>query len=636
MQTRTTFASDVEKDGLSRRSLLRVTTAGLAAPLLQACGGGSGASPTFPQAAPSTATTDPESVQWMREGMLAALKGGSGDLSAISAALFAGDRVVWREALGYANRESKLRATVDTRLNIGSVAKVLAALVVMILRDQGKLSLDQPVSELMPSFGMRSPKFARITVRHLISHSSGAPGFNRRNVFNFAPIPGYAQDTLEGLRQSRLKHDPGELTVYCNDGFTLVELLTLQLTGLSYPAFVQRVLFDPLGMTLTEYPLTPAAEGSFVHPVEDGRTLPQEMMAAHATGSPMSTPTDMMKLARMIMDGGVYEGRRVVSESGLRDMAIDHSALTRINPVAAGASTTRYGLGWDTVAQLGLEAAGLRAWSKNGGTAFFSTEFFVLPEARLAVLVSANGFDYDPRSLAEGLLLRTALERGTIRAMPTAIESTVPPVASSAPDVSALVGIYADYERPMQVLDAGDGSLTVRGWSASGWTVVRTGLRLRIDGRWWSDGASGDCYRFSEVLGRRYLLHRVLPPNRLYWGEVPVGEWLPQLSTPLPEAWKKRLGSRWHCINNDPESIEGKLMGRTGTIAELAERPGYVVWIDEPPVRVQLLRVIDDNEAGMTVKVPVNAGRDLVELRMVNEGGEEQLQIGTMVFRRTA
>lgn len=636
MQTRTTFASDVEKDGLSRRSLLRVTTAGLAAPLLQACGGGSGASTTFPQAAPSTATTDPESVQWIREGMLAALKGGSGDLSAISAALFAGDRVVWREALGYANRESKLRATVDTRLNIGSVAKVLAALVVMILRDQGKLSLDQPVSELMPSFGMRSPDFARITVRHLISHSSGAPGFNRRNVFNFAPIPGYAQDTLEGLRQSRLKHDPGELTVYCNDGFTLVELLTLQLTGLSYPAFVQRVLFDPLGMTLTEYPLTPAAEGSFVHPVEDGRTLPQEMMAAHATGSPMSTPTDMMKLARMMMDGGVYEGRRIVSESGLRDMAVDHSALTRINPVAAGASTTRYGLGWDTVAQLGLEAAGLRAWSKNGGTAFFSTEFFVLPEARLAVLVSANGFDYDPRSLAEGLLLRTALERGTIRAMPTAIESTVPPVASSAPDVSALVGIYADYERPMQVLDAGDGSLTVKGWSASGWTVVRTGLRLRIDGRWWSDGSSGDCYRFSEVLGRRYLLHRLLPPNRLYWGEVPVGEWLPQLSTSLPEAWKKRLGSRWHCINHDPESIEGKLMARTGTIAELAERPGYVVWIDEPPVRAQLLRVIDDNEAGMTVKVPVNAGRDLVELRMVNEGGEEQLQIGTMVFRRTA
>lgn len=582
----------------------------------------------------STSTTDLGSVQWMREGILAALKQSNVDLSAISVAMFAGDRVVWQEAFGYANRESGRRATVDTRFDIGSVAKVFAALAVMILRDQGKLSLDQPVAELLPSFSMRSPDYSKITVRHLISHSSGVPGFNRRNVFNFAPIPGYAQDTLKALQQSRLKHDPGELTVYCNDGFTMVELLTLQLTGLSYPAFVQRELFDPLGMTLTEFPLTPASEGSFVHPNFEGRTLPQEMMAAHATGSTMSTPADMMKLARMIMDGGVYQGRRIVSESGLRDMAVDQSAKTPINPITA--SPSRYGLGWDTVAQMGLAAGGLNAWGKNGGTAFFSTEFFVLPEARLAVLVSGNGFEYDPRSLCEGLLLRAATERGAIRSMPSAIVSTVPAVASTAIDASALPGIYANYDKPLQVLDAGDGSLTLNGWSASGWTVVRTGLRLRTDGRWWSDGASGNCYMFSEVRGHRYLIQRLLPPNRLYWGEVPEGEWLPEMSAPLASAWEERLGSRWRCINDDPQSIEGKLMPRTGSIGAMAERPGYVVWIDDQPWRAQLLRVIDDNEAGMTVKVPVNAGRDLVELRVVKEGSEEQLHIGTLVYRRTA
>lgn len=615
---------------MSRRSCLGLAAAGLTAPLLQACGGGSGA-PSVPLVAAST--TEPESVQWTREGIREALNRGGTDLSAVSVALFADDRVVWREAFGYANRDTGLRATVDTRFNIGSVAKVFAALAVMILRDQGKLSLEQPVAELLPAFRMLSADYAKVTVRHLISHSSGFPGFNRRNVFNFAPIPGYAQDTLEGLKQSRLKHDPGELTVYCNDGFTMVELLVLELSGLGYPAFVQRELFDPLGMTLTEFPLTPAAEGSFVHPIFENQTLPQEMMAAHATGSAMSTPTDMMKLARMIMDGGVYEGRRIVSERGLRDMAIDQSAMTRINPVSV--SPSRYGLGWDTVAQLGLEAGGLRAWGKNGGTAFFSTEFFVLPEARLAALFSGNSFEYDPRSLAEGLLLRAAVERGAIPSLPAAIASTVPPMASPAPDVSAWVGIYANYDRPMQVLVAGDGSLTLNGWGASGWTVIQAGLRLRTDGRWWSDGITGSCYLFSEVQGRRYLVHRLLPPNRLYWGEVPEGEWLPDLSAQLPDAWKERAGSHWRCINDDPQSIEGKLMPRTGWIGELAARPGYVMWTDEQPLRAQLLRVIDDNQAGMTVKVPVNAGRDLVELRMVREGGDEQLHIGTMVFRRT-
>ena len=621
MHTRTPLPFDAAKEGLSRRSLLGLTTAGLVAPLLQACGGGSGSA------------TDLASVQWTRQTILEALNRPGTDMTALSVALFAGDRVVWSEAFGTVNRETGRKATVDTRFNVGSVAKVFAALAVMILRDQGRLALDQPVAELLPSFSMRSPDYTKITVRHLISHSSGVPGFNRRNIFNFAPIPGYAQDTLEGIKQSRLKHAPGELTVYCNDGFTLVELVVQELTGLSYPAFVKRELFDPLGMAFSEYPLTPAAEGSFVHPFSGGQTLPQEMMAAHATGSLMSTPLDMMKLARMIMDGGLHEGRRIVSERGLQDMAINHSAMTPNNPVTA--SPSRYGLGWDTVAQLGLEAGGLKAWGKNGGTAFFSTEFFVLPEARLAMLVSANSFQYDPRGLCEGMLLRAAVERGAIPAVPAAIVSAVPPLAASAGDVSALVGIYANYDKPTQVLAADDGSLTVRGWSASGWSIKQAGLRLRTDGRWWSDGVTGMSYRFSEVRGRRYLIERLLPPNRLYWGELPDGEWLPEVSTPLPAAWKARLGSRWLSINDHPESYEGKLEPRTGAIGEMPERPGYVMWSDGS-LRVQLLRVIDDNEAGMTVQIAVNAGRDLVELRMVNEGGEERLHVGTSVYRRTA
>ena len=354
-----------ELSSFPRRDVLKMGAAAVATALLQACGGDSDTS------------LEPESVQWMREGIVAALQRPGTDLTAISAALLVDDRVVWSEAFGYANRDTQLRATVDTRFNIGSVAKMFAALAVMILRDSGMLSLDQPVAELLPSFSMKSPGYTKITVRHLISHSSGFPGSNYRNAANFAVIRGYEQDTLQGLKQSHLKHDPGELTVYCNDGFTMVELLVLELAGLSYPEFIQRHVLDPLDMTLTAFPLAPAAEGSFVHPVLDGQMLPQEMLACHATGSVMSTPSDMMKLARMILDGGVYEGRRVVSESGLRDMAVNQSAMTPINPVTNLPS--RYGLGWDTVAQLGMEAGGLLAWNKNGGTGFSVPNFLCCP-----------------------------------------------------------------------------------------------------------------------------------------------------------------------------------------------------------------------------------------------------------------
>jgi CubicO group peptidase (beta-lactamase class C family) len=545
----------------TRRDFLGLSLAGLATPLLAACGGDGDA------AAPAT----PESVQWLREGILAALNRRDTDLTAVSVALFADDSVIYREAFGYANRDTQLPATVDTPFNIGSVSKVVAALAVMILRDQGLLELDQPVVELLPAFSMMASEYdyRKVTVRHLISHSSGFPGSNYRNSFSFAPIPGFAQDTLEALKLSRLKHAPGELAVYCNDGFTMVELLTLELAGLSYTDFIQREVFDPLGMSASGFMLAPAEEGAFVHPVRGGLTLPQEFAQPYATGGILTTPTDMMKLARMFLDGGVYEEQRIVSEEGLREMGVDQTATLPINPGAQ--ALTRYGLGWDSVAQLGMQAAGLLSWQKNGGTQFFSSEFFVLPQARLAILISGNSQSYGATALAEGLLLRTAVERGLIPAMPPAMVRAVPP-AVPALDVSALLGIYANTYQPMQVVDAGGGALTLNGWSeGGGWAPIQANLRLRDDGRWWTDGITDNCYRFSEVQGHRYLTQRILV-NDLYWGENPLCEWLPEADEPqLSQAWLARLNVEWVITNEDPQSL---FSGSAFVLTELPERPG--------------------------------------------------------------
>ena len=110
-----------------------------------------------------------------------------------------------------------------------------------------------------------------------------------------------------------------------------------------------------------------------------------------------------------------------------------------------------------------------------------------------------------------------------------------------------------------------------------------------------------------------------------------MAQWLPEARAPLSAAWRSRLNSRWKGENDDPDSYEGKLEPRTGVIGELAERPGYVMWD-----HAQLLRVINDDEAGVTVEIPALAGRDLVELRMVKEGIEEKLHVGALQFRRDA
>ena len=595
--------------------------AGLAAPLLQACGGGdSVAQPPLPTG------TYSESAQWMREAILDAI--GKSD-SAVSVALFAADSVVWSEAFGYANRETGLRTTVDMRMNIGSVSKTIAALAVMILRDRGKLDLDQPVVELNRNFSMRSPEYASVTVRHLLNHSSGFLGTNYRNLINFVPTWNYWRDTVDVLAQSRLKHEPGDLSVYCNDGFTVLEWLVGSLTSRSYSAFVDAELLKPLGMTSTEFPLQFSPEGTFVHPVYQGQTLPQEFVAAHASGGILSTPADMMKLARLILDRGVFEGRRIVSEGALQDMGVNQAAYTRINPVA---TSWRWGLGWDCVAQPGLAAAGLLGWKKGGDTAFFHSDFIVLPHARMAAMMTNDSqFSGNRLALLEGMLLRAAKERGLISALPPAMAPVVPPVEVPAPGVSAVTGIYAKEGPPIRVQAESDGTLSLSFWNAKGWATSEQGLRLRTDGWWWADGVTNRSYSFRTVAGHLYLTGRVLAGSRLYWDEGPMAQWLPEARAPLSAAWRSRLNSRWKGENDDPDSYEGKLEPRTGVIGELAERPGYVMWDN-----AQLLRVINDDEAGVTVEIPALAGRDLVELRMVKEGIEEKLHVGALQFRRDA
>ena len=595
--------------------------AGLAAPLLQACGGGdSVAQPPLPTG------TYSESAQWMREAILDAI--GKSD-SAVSVALFAEDSVVWSEAFGYANRETGLRTTVDMRMNIGSVSKTIAALAVMILRDRGKLDLDQPVVELNRNFSMRSPEYARVTVRHLLNHSSGFLGTNYRNLINFVPTWNYWRDTVDVLAQSRLKHEPGDLSVYCNDGFTVLEWLVGSLTSRSYSAFVDAELLKPLGMTSTEFPLQFSPEGTFVHPVYHGQTLPQEFVAAHASGGILSTPADMMKLARLILDRGIFEGRRIVSEGALQDMGVNQAAYTRINPVA---TSWRWGLGWDCVAQPGLAAAGLLAWKKGGDTAIFHSDVIVLPHARMAAMMTNDSqFSGNRLALLEGMLLRAAKERGLISALPPAMAPVVPPVEVPVPSVSAVTGIYAKEGPPIRVQAESDGTLSLSFWNAKGWATSEQGLRLRTDGWWWADGVTNRSYSFRTVAGHLYLTGRVLAGSRLYWDEGPMAQWLPEARAPLSAAWRSRLNSRWKGENDDPDSYEGKLEPRTGVIGELAERPGYVMWDN-----AQLLRVINDDEAGVTVEIPALAGRDLVELRMVKEGIEEKLHVGALQFRRDA
>lgn len=540
--------------------------------------------------------------------------------AAISVALFDKGEIVWREAFGWAV-PGTLRAGADTRFNIGSVSKVLAALATIILQDRGLVRLDAPASAYLPDFSMLTPAYREITLRQLLSHSSGLPGTNGHDIFAFAPLSGYAADTQSELADTHLKHPPGELAVYCNDGFTLIELMVLSVTGKPYADFVRETILEPLDMRRSGFNLAPFPADSYAHPLWHGKTLGQEFVSAYATGGLASTPEDMMRLARMFIEGGVFEGRRIASEAGVAQMGSSQTGGLTINPCPEW----NWGLGWDFTSQPGLASAGVQCWQKNGGTGFYSTDFYVAPKARMAFIITASGHGYRPAAIAEGVLLRALYAKGAIAAMPKLAGRRVPPeVAVDIASIRDAAGIYGNDAGAYKASFGPDLSLEIHRWQSGKWQAVARGLKLRRDGWWWSDAPDAGSYRFDMAPGHRYLIQRMAWGSGASLVSMPVGQQLPPLETPLSQAWQARLQVHWKLDNESPESAAWVLdPAQEYVISTLPGLPGYLMWRDG-----QLLRPLSDTRAGMTVRVPVNNGRDLDELIIETRDGKETLKVG--------
>jgi hypothetical protein len=375
------------------------------------------------------------------------------------------------------------------------------------------------------------------------------------------------------------------------------------------------------------------SDGSFSYPFANG-TQYQEFVNAYATGGLSSTPGDMMNLAQMTIGGGMFQGQRVVSAAGIAQMGTDQTTGLLINP----SPEWRWGLGWDSVRQPALDAAGVLGWEKDGGTAFYSSEFFVVPQAQLALMVTGNS-GYDARKLAETLVLSALKEDGTVASLPARV-STTAPSAASGPGIVNAGGIYGNSDSPFQVIANPDGSLQLNQWAGAkrAWTPVGA-YQYRSDGWWWSNTDTAS-YRFAVASGTdadgnafsyRYLMKRVVPGAGYAYLTLPVGQQLAAL-TPLDNAWQQRLGTQWTLTNDSPTAVPIVILGNPPAyLTTLPELPGYVLYGNED-LRYQLFVPLADDRGGMSVKVPGNFGRDLYEIRFASANSATTLTLGSSIY----
>ena len=559
-----------------------------------------------------------------------------GVVTSLGVALVTADRLVWTTNFGFADLDKKQAPSATTRFGIGSTSKMFAAAAVMQLVERGLVELDAPMVRYVPSFRMADPRYTNITVRMLLNHASGLPGSNYRNTFTFQPIPDYADHVLAALAEERLKAAPGYMEVYCNDGFTLVEILVKAVTGQSYAEYVPAAILDPLGMLHSAYTEVPFLDGTYAKFYRSGVAQPEEFVGAQASGGLYTTPTDLAAFARMFLNQGALGATQVLAAASVAAMAVDQT-LGTFNPVKSSGFT--YGLGWDTVQEPGLQAVGIAGWSKGGDSGFYGAELMIAPQAGLAVVVmGTQGAGYNHTAFAQRVLLRALVESGSIAAFPAPLDPVAAPVAPVPEGLLASVaGYYVNYKTLYQVRAETNNSLSLLQFGPGGFTPTSTELQYRADGWFTSEAAPLLSYQVVAAAGTQYLAGRYAPAPH-YLEQFAAAQRVQALAVPLSPAWSNRVSSTWLIVNESPDSeyYPPKEDPRF-RLAIVPELSGLVL---ARPALGSDPQVLDpstsDTVARMMLVIPVMNGRDLNDLDVVVKGGEEWVRWGDFLHRPAA
>lgn len=162
-------------------------------------------------------------------------------------------KVIYKKALGYSNFEWKTPNTTDTKFRIGSITKSFTAILVLQLTEQGKLKLDDHVTDYLSDF---SPGIGeKITVRQLLTHTSGLPDYNDVQDFFRAVQSGLLtdRDILKRISEYELLFEPGSKFKYSNDGYRVLGAIIEKVTGKSYEKVLRENILAPLNMKNSGY-----------------------------------------------------------------------------------------------------------------------------------------------------------------------------------------------------------------------------------------------------------------------------------------------------------------------------------------------------------------------------------------------
>jgi len=317
----------------------------------------------------------------------------------VQVAIIRGTEVLFTGGFGNRDVEQSLPITEHTLFAHGSTGKSYTALLVGTLVDDGLLTWDTKVRDIVPDFRLTDPVVtAQVSVRDILSHRWGFP----RHEFAHLAAPGADRaEMVRRLRDLPLSRELRETFQYSNFGYLLAGHIVGLLTNSTWEEQLRKRVLEPLGMTDTVIGtagLLEIEDRALPYDEKDGQFLRlsyREMANMNPAGGLLSSAADAARYLLCQLNGGEVDGTRVISESSLKETHTLQMTLGSFPlPEGLPARPFGYSLGWMIGSYRGRHIV-----SHGGGIDGFTTEFALLPDDGIAVAVCGNRASGLPNAL---------------------------------------------------------------------------------------------------------------------------------------------------------------------------------------------------------------------------------------------
>ncbi|WP_405081500.1 serine hydrolase domain-containing protein [Paenibacillus chitinolyticus] len=523
--------------------------------------------------------------------------------------------VVLSGSAGVKDKAANSPITKDTMFGIGSVSKVYVTAAAMKLADTNQIELDKPLITYLKDFKMADERYKKITPRMLMNHSSGLYGSHYENSFLFDDNDTKTHDELLAkLRSEHLKADPGEFSVYCNDGFQLLEILVERISGLSYSEFIKTHFSKPLDLSSTKTARDTFDRNKLAKTYVPGidQALPVENVNLIGTGGIYSTAEEVSKF------GDVLIGNRtdILSEKSAKAMQ-SHEYRKGIW-VPEESNIFNYGLGWDAVKLAPFDDYGITALSKGGDTQMYHATLTALPEHDISIAVlSSGGASIHNSIMASNILLEYVKKKGIIKEILP--EKTFPPAVKvdMPSELEAYSGLYGATDKTVN-LEIKNGEIALPALfgglvPAQKFVYIGKGQFKNKEGNLtvsFDRAKNGKTYlKFNGYLSFPGLGQMVMATY-----EYQKLDRNP-LDPATRKAWEQRNGKRYYALDEKITSVG--YVNQALLTKEITVDHGYASGT----------KIVNPNKAVNVIAVPVMSGRDTFDLNFHQKNHQEYLTI---------